>query len=384
MKNSENEINNENEKYPESWTRITNDNEIKNRLPLKPFSTNDFGNGMRIFPREFALKKRYIQLNPPHMVNFITFDLDYDTWPLVWEDENLPPPLYFVQRKSNGHAHLIYGLATPVCCSKNATLKPQNFLKDIIRAYQIRLHADPSYVGLMSKNPFSDFWRVVSFANVFYTLNFLANCVVDELAEWNSAKKAKKKTFSDSDYAELGRNCDIFVSVKNWSYRAIKDFWGKNLSAWSEAVEYQCRVENAEKYSENQLGRQEIREIAKSIARWTWRHFTPEKFSEIQSFRGKLRWEKYSEKDTGIKMLKQGFTPAEISQELGVSERNCYRWKKEIITPERKIISNESKEWEKLGISRRWFFELKKRGEIKNETLINTEKNEGNNLTIPD
>ena len=37
------------------------------------------------------------------------------------------------------------------------------------------------------------------------------------------------------------------------------------------------------------LGIGEIRAIAKAVAKWTWRHFSTEKFSAIQSHRAKAR-----------------------------------------------------------------------------------------------
>ena len=309
--------------YETEGEAISSVDEVKERLPYRPYCANCFDDGRKILPRNLALKYRYIQLNPPYMVNFIAFDLDYETWPFVSDDVSLPPPLWFVQNQKNGHAHLIYGLAKPVCTSEKAHDKPRKIIEAIVRAYREKLGADPCYAGLYSKNPFSDYWRVVQVCEMLYSLEYLAGFV--EL----SFTKRKRNTLSDEDYAALGRHCWLFVSVKNWAYREIKRYWGKGSADWSNAVLYQAHCENMRKYPDNPLPDNHVKSTAKSIATWTWRHFTPERFSEIQRGR-KAKWTaKYSEKNTGLELMKQGFSTAEISKELGVTPRIVRMWRNE-------------------------------------------------------
>ena len=348
--------------YETVGTKISNVDEIKKKLPYKPYCADILKHGLKIFPREEALKQKYIQLNPPDMKIFITFDLDYDTWPFVNDDVSLPPPLWFVQRRASGHAHLIYGLATPVCTSENAHEKPQKILDAIINAYRKKLNADPCYVGLISKNPFSDFWRVVQVCEMFYSLEYLAS-FVDLPFE-----KRKRNTLTDDNYAVLGRNCFLFVSAKNWAYLEIKKFWERNSAEWFDAVLYQVQCENMKNFPETPLPEKEVRSIAKSVAIWTWEHITPETFSKIQSRRRARHTLKYSEKDTGIELLKLGFSTEEIMQELGVSERTCYRWKEEL--PGQKINLSEAKPWETEGISRATWYRKQKINQEKSSAKI--------------
>lgn len=293
-------------------------------LPLKPYATNNYDYGVKIFSRKKALTKKYIQLNPPYVQSFFTLDLDYSTWPLVCEDLELPNPLYFVQNKKNGHAHLIFGIFPPVLYSPKAKTRPQQYLEDIIKAYQRKLKADPCYIGLISKNPLSDFWRVVKLSNRLHSLEFYRKWVEAELA----IKKPDKLTFNEIDYSVLGRNCNIFVQVKKWAYKEIKSYWDKNYSDWFEAVYYQCQVENSK--FDSRLDCREIKTIARSISKWTWENFTAENFSRIQTARINLRWSKQSKKFQGIEMLKNGASVAEVMQSLDVSRATAFNWKAEI------------------------------------------------------
>lgn len=314
------------------WQNI-NENEIKNQIPKKPYATDKLENGLQILPREIALKRKYIELNTPHQKRFITFDLDYDTWPLEAEDLNLPNPLYFVQNKRNGHAHLIYALSTPVYCYGNAKTRPQQYLEAIIKAYQRRLRADPQYVGLISKNPFSKYWRVFQMSCVAYSLQYLASSL--DFEELNPPKQ-KKQTPNDTDYSALGRNCAVFVAVKNWAYRNIKEYWTKSYSDWFSAIEFECECENAK--FEMPLPLREIKSISKSVSKWTWQRFTPEKFSDLQRERVNRRWSKQSKKSIGLERLKNGASVDEVMQELNVSRATAFNWQGEIKIKPKKII----------------------------------------------
>ena len=314
---------------------IKDTQEFEKRLPTKPYATDNLQHGLKILPREMALKKRYIELNHPYQINFICFDLDYSTDIFVAEDLNVAAPLYFVQNKKNGHAHLIYGLKNPVCTHANASEKPLSYLKAIIRAYQRRLRADTQYTGLIAKNPCSDFWRVSQLSRGFIELWELAGYLEDN--ELNPPNE-KKLTQNDADYFALGRNCGVFVAIKNWAYMNIKDYWTKGYSDWFSAIEFECECENAK--NENPLPLREVRGIANSIARWTWRRFTPESFSTVQRNRVNRRWDKYSKKSMGIERLKTGASIDEIMQELGVSRRTVFNWKSEI--KEKPLITNWS------------------------------------------
>ena len=303
----------------ECYEEIRQVNRLKKELPPKPYCTNDLKRGLKIRTRAVALKKRYIQMNPPHQKRFITFDLDYETWAYVAEDFNLPQPLWCVGNVQNGHAHLIYGLWHPVYTTSVAHVKPLKYLAAVEAAMTRKLEADPMYSGLISKNPWSSEWRVFQTGNMLYDLAFLA----DYLPEL----KVKPLQKPVAEVAGLGRNCFIIENVRVWSYREVRNYWGtnKSLTSWFEAVERRCAEENA-KFSEPLYG-SEVRCIARSISLWTWRRMDPAGFSEWQRVNVNHRWD--SKKDMGLELLSEGLTTSEVAEELGVTERICYRWNQE-------------------------------------------------------
>ena len=97
--------------------------EIYETLPHKPYCTNDLGN-LVIRPRQTAVKMRYIQHNPPCMTHFICLDIDHEHGAMRWAEEYLPPPRWTSQNPSNGHAHIVYELKTPVCTSEHGRRPP--------------------------------------------------------------------------------------------------------------------------------------------------------------------------------------------------------------------------------------------------------------------
>lgn len=384
------------EKYEEEYTHrpdyweceIEDAKLLQEKLPIKPYCSNDLKKGLLIRPRNIALTQKYIELNPVHQKVFITFDVDYRFYWLDLRDYFwLPMPMWVVRNKKNGHAHLIYVLSKPVYTTSAAHFWPLKYLLAIEKAYREKLGADPMYSGLISKNPWSDFWEIPWECRTMYDLDRLAGSV--EL----SSKPTKQPR---EEVAGLGRNCAIFENVRVWSYREVRHYWTKGFSEWYKAVEHRCLEENA-KFTVP-LGKSEIRQIAKSISRWTWRRATPESFSEWQRSNIKRRWLEESKKELGVKLLKEGMTPLEVSQELGVSERTCYRWN-ELLRPEREIILpeeyrgsegrlrltktegislstyyrrqregeshtvplSESRPWEELGISRATWYRLREK-----------------------
>ena len=45
-------------------------------LPYKPYCSNDLKTGLLIRPSSVAIGQKYIELNPPHVKKFLTFDLE--------------------------------------------------------------------------------------------------------------------------------------------------------------------------------------------------------------------------------------------------------------------------------------------------------------------
>lgn len=367
----------------ECYSEIADIDGLKEKLPYKPYCSNDVKRGLQIRARNSALKKKYIELNPPHMRTFITFDLDYEvSWAYVADDVSLPQPVWCVGNAKNAHCHLIYVLDQPVYTTSMAHLKPLKYLSAIIRAYTEKLDADPAYTGKISKNPWSDKWLVFNTGKLAYGLDFLADYV--------SITRKLERTLRKG-VTGLGRNCHIFETVRLWAYSEIRHYWGsrKSLSDWTEAVTRRCHEENVT--FDIPLGEREIRDIARSISSWTWRHLNPDEFSKWQKSVSDKRWDA-KKRERGLEMLAAGTSIRKVSQTLGVTERTCRNWRQSLTfgseinqSPHRstKVIKSpiqsdyqtdalfstrgipvKVRPWVELGISRSWYYHLKKHGTL--------------------
>src|SRR5262249_5142100 len=100
----------------------------------------------------------------------------------------------------------------------------------------------------------------------------------------------------------------------------------------------------------------EVRNIAKSVAKWVWAHFTVEDFSDRQQYRALRRW--------------RGHVAASKAQPwaaMGIDRATYYRRQKAgILQAGSKPPQPASapKPWEALGISRSVYYRRKKRGLI--------------------
>ena len=122
----------------------------------------------------------------------------------------------------------------------------------------------------------------------------------------------------------------MFESVRKWAYKAIREYWAPNYKrAWNSAV-YE-RVEALNGQFNVPLPVSEVKAVAKSIANWTYREFTPEKKSQWHAKKG----------------AKGGKIGGKISK------------RKPVESSERTL-----KPWDALGISRAWYYKKKKLGEI--------------------
>ena len=129
----------------------------------------------------------------------------------------------------------------------------------------------------------------------------------------------------------MGRNCHLFEMTRKWAYRAIRQGWPA-FSQWLDAV-----IQRVEMYNASlpvPLSPPECRAIGKSIAKYTHRNFTPETFAQYVA-------------DT--------HTP-EIQAARG--RKGGSKSKRSTVATSARTL----KPWEALGISRAWYYQLKKRG----------------------
>lgn len=244
------------------------------RLPNRPFVTEDPSYGLKIRAAEKAITFKHIQPNPPVYLYWLLFDVDKSNAVNLWHWLNLPQPTYIVVNKLNGHAHYYYGLKTPVITSLAAKNAPIRYAAAVQNALTVKLGADPGYVGLIAKNPLNPEWYVI-FNPTLYELGDLAEYL-------DLSKKIPKKCMGG-----IGRNCELFDTVRAWAYKNVLAFKRNRCSFDT----WQCSViDQTEKLNTFQtpLLFSEVKAIGRSIAKWTWRNFSIKEYSAIQSRRGKL------------------------------------------------------------------------------------------------
>ena len=246
---------------------------FRERLPRKPYHTDELTSGLSIADVSRALGARYIQPNGPTHRHWIVFDVDQPAATLSWDDVGAPAPNITVTNKANGHAHLIYGLETPIRTAPDGKVAPLRYAAAIEAALREKLGADLGYSGLICKNPLHTHWLVQVWEPASYDLSWLADYL--DLSPYNGRKQLPA-------YG-LGRNCTLFEKTRQWAYKAIRQGW-PGYEAWLSAV-----IDRAIGYNvqfEPPLPANEVRHIAKSIAKWTHRNLTPAGFSAVQAARG--------------------------------------------------------------------------------------------------
>lgn len=259
---------------------------LQDRIPKKPYCSDDLSYG--IYPRSYAcaIKRRYIQVNPPHLRMFMLHDLDYAGAALAWEDCGLPMPAWAAVNRENRHAHLAYALSAPVLTADySGRQAPLRYLAAVEAAYRAKLDADDGFSGLITKNPVHPHWdllRGVPEAVRGYDLPYLAEFV--DLAKF---KPYVGRT--NLEAVGLGRNCTVFNLVSRWTYQNVLEFkrQGFTLSGWQLAVLDRCRSVNGD-FPTPMLDN-EVKCIAKSIGNWVWHRFNEQGKSAWHSAQNKRR-----------------------------------------------------------------------------------------------
>ena len=216
-------------------------------------------------------------------------------------------------------------LNSPVCDSVNARRHPLDLLAKIQHVLTERLGADAGYAGHISKNVLSDAWEVQEVEKTGYDLG--------DFLEWfdipaKLPHRAKLQGF--------GRNCTLFETAKKWAYRQVLAYRvaGKQ-EAFIAAVLGHC--EQINETFNPPLPFSEVKATARSIARWTWKHYTArltnEEFSKRQAQRGKAggkaKGKANEEKRLNARLMRsEGHTQASIAQALEVSQKTISNWLK--------------------------------------------------------
>ena len=301
--------------------------QITDKFPSKPYCSDDLSYGVHIRPKHIALLKRYIQPNHPYYTHFFVFDLDYPTAYIdfFYSMVGVPAPNLIVENPENGHAHYIYQLKTPIYNTDASKPKPIEYGNAVYNALREALNADVSYTGLITKNALHKHWRTHLLREQPYTLNQLAERL-------DLTSREISKPIQPDDAVGLGRNCCVFHTVRKWAYIAIRKHRSSTYNQWLDAVLNECVSLN------NQftlpMNHNEVKGIAKSIARWVWKRdpHCYAMFIERQSMKGrnggKAKGAAYLDKRLQAKQLQaKGWSQVKIAEMLGISTRTLRNWK---------------------------------------------------------
>lgn len=240
---------------------------FNDRLPHKPYFSDDLHFGVRIAGKERAILAKYIQFNQPHAMFWLGFDVDRAGAAIDWSDRNAPAPTLTITNPENGHAHLLYALETSIRTAPDGKMKPLKYAAAVENALRKKLDADVGYSGLICKNPNHDHWKIAVWQRELYTLDWLADSL-DLNTEYDKEIVA--------DYG-LGRNCTLFDKTRKWAYRAIRQGWPE-YDQWLEACYERANAYNSQLLSP--LDVNEVKGIAKSIAKWTTKEFSVDSFKK--------------------------------------------------------------------------------------------------------
>ena len=292
--------------------------QFTDKLPNKPYCTNNLEHGLLIRPKAVAVTYKYLQPDHPYYQSYLILDLDYESSlsEILYSMTGIPLPNLLIENKDNGRSHIFFTLKTPIYKTDASRQKPIVLLNAIQCTLQHVLDSDIGYSGLICKNPLSERWRTNTLRKTPYTLNELSNKLE---INWEEVSKPIKI----DDAVGLGRNCYLFHTARHWAYIAIRKYRGATYNVWLQSV-----LDHLLKLNESitePLGYNEVRGIAKSIARWVWKRdpYCYAMFIERQSIRGRKG---------GTKSKRKSVSDSERSRkpwdEQGISRATYYRHKK--------------------------------------------------------
>ena len=258
------------------------------RLPTRPYCGDVLADGIYRRPREAALLYPHIEFNSAGCIGFMNFDMDVDDSFECWERASVPPPNGFVQNGNNGRGHLLYALREPVGVGGLSHAKPMLYAADVQRGMTRRLGADPCFVNHLAKNPNYKHpdprkrFRVSWIAPLPYTLGDLRDAL--------DRDDMRQPEFRFETYG-IGRNCDVFDELRHYAYAngftAMRG--GATLTSWYEHLLKMARSINLG--FRVPLRSSELCCIARSVAKGTWKRYSPETFRELQRRRIQRRWQ---------------------------------------------------------------------------------------------
>jgi len=265
--------------FPQPWA----EGFIKS-IPTVTWSANAPARDMRKRPRADAVRFRRLAFNTAASKRWLVFDIDDGDAMEAPRDASLPMPTLAIVNRRDGRGHLAYRLRSPVAFSDRAREAPRRFVADIERDMTLLLGADRGYAGPLAKNPLHASFRTFATEREFELRELAAHIDRD-------AACALRATCSRE--IGLGRNCTVFDDLRAYAYRAVLEF--KRCNDFRGFFNRLAAV--ADDLRQNPafmtpLPLSEAIAIARSVARWTWKNFSIDRFIGIQRARGKRGNEK--------------------------------------------------------------------------------------------
>jgi hypothetical protein len=194
-----------------------------------------------------------------------------------FEDKMTATPNLIVQNPENLNCHYIYLLKNPVWVKNTGRQAPQAYLNAIKHAMTAQLGADSCYRGLICKNPLNPQWRTTELHSHLYSLDDLGKYLDLSLPSIERDRAKAEKGLID--VVINGRNDHLFTVLRLFAYERIASYKGLESSIdssrlfamWQNAIEKEAmRINTA---FPSVLGIGEIKSTAKSVSRWTWKHY---------------------------------------------------------------------------------------------------------------
>ena len=192
-------------------------------LPRRPLATDDPTTGLTRTSRTLALDRRLIETNPAALTSLLAVDVDHPDALIraLWDRADWLPTVV-TENPTSGHAHAIWALTAPVATTEYAHRRPLALAAAVTEGLRRSVDGDPSYGGLITKNPLNQDWIAHWVTNHTYGLKDRAGHLDDaDLMPPTSWRRARRK-----NPVGLGRNCCLFETARTWAYREARHHWG--------------------------------------------------------------------------------------------------------------------------------------------------------------
>jgi hypothetical protein len=131
----------------------------------------------------------------------------------------------------------------------------------------------------------------------------------------------------NEDYAGLGRNCTLFEQLRAISYAEVRKFWrpGGSEPFFNHLLKIAEAINNT---FSAPLSFSEVKGIARSVGKWTWKSFSPAEFRDIQAARGRRvgAAKRNQLLEEVHRLAAQGESNRAIARAVGVNDKTVAAW----------------------------------------------------------